>query len=587
MGVIGNCAFMAYIDTKASVRWLCWPRFDSSFIFGDLLDDEKGGEFSVKPTAKIIETKQYYITNTNILVTEVYTEEGNFKVTDFAPRFEQDDRYYKPLMMIRKIEPLKGTPSIKVVCNPTGEYGEFTPEKSQGSNHIRYLGYDQHMRLTTNIPLSYVMEENPFVLSGAVYTVLTYGAPLEAAIEATSEAFFTKTKRYWRNWVKSTSISFFHQEKLIRSSLILKIHQYEDTGAIIASGTTSLPEYHKSTRNWDYRYCWMRDSFYTLNAFNNIGHFEEVEAYFKYIENVTRQEEDRYQPLYTITAQKQITEIEMPLKGYLGENKPVRIGNDAYTHIQNDVYGQVLTSLLPLYADKRFTNKYRMHTKNLVEHTLQKIADTMEEKDAGLWEFRDRPGHYCYTFLFHWAGASAAYKMAQYFDDVKMADKALKIKERAAEMIERCYDEETGVYMQAANSKDMDASCLQLITMNYLDPNSERAKRHLAGMEKELMAKDGLFYRYRHVDDFGAPETTFLICAYWYIEALACVGRVKEAIEYFEKVSSYANHVGLLSEDVDSNDGSQWGNFPQTYSHVGLMNAAYRISKKLDLPNFL
>ncbi|ANQ50462.1 glycoside hydrolase family 15 protein [Flammeovirga yaeyamensis] len=587
MGVIGNCAFMAYIDTKASVRWLCWPRFDSSFIFGDLLDDEKGGEFSVKPTAKIKETKQYYVTNTNILVTEVYTEEGDFKVTDFAPRFEQDDRYYKPLMMIRKIEPLQGTPSIKVVCNPTGEYGEFTPEKSQGSNHIRYLGYDQHMRLTTNIPLSYVMEENPFVLSGAVYTVLTYGAPLEAAIEATSEAFFTKTKRYWRNWVKSTSISFFHQEKLIRSSLILKIHQYEDTGAIIASGTTSLPEYHKSTRNWDYRYCWMRDSFYTLNAFNNIGHFEEVEAYFKYIENVTRQEEDRYQPLYTITAQKQITEIEMPLKGYLGENKPVRIGNDAYTHIQNDVYGQVLTSLLPLYADKRFTNKYRMHTKKLVEHTLQKIADTMEEKDAGLWEFRDRPGHYCYTFLFHWAGASAAYKMAQYFDDVKMADKALKIKERAAEMIERCYDEETGVYMQAAGAKDMDASCLQLITMNYLDPNSERARRHLAGMEKELMAKDGLFYRYRHVDDFGAPETTFLICAYWYIEALACVGRVKEAIEYFEKVSSYANHVGLLSEDVDSNDGSQWGNFPQTYSHVGLMNAAYRISKKLDLPNFL
>lgn len=587
MGVIGNCAFMAYIDTKASVRWLCWPRFDSSFIFGDLLDDEKGGGFSVKPTAKIKKTNQYYVTNTNILVTEIYTEDGDFKVTDFAPRFEQDDRYYKPLMMVRKIEPIQGTPSIEVLCDPRGNYGEMLPQKSQGSNHIRFEGFDQQMRLTTNIPLSYVMEGNTFVLSGAVYTVLTYGAPLEAALENTVENFYTRTKRYWRNWVKSTSISFFHQEKLIRSSLILKIHQYEDTGAIIASGTTSLPEYHKSTRNWDYRYCWMRDTYYTLNAFNNIGHFEEVEAYFKYIENVTKQEEDRYQPLYTITAQKKITEIEMPLKGYLGENKPVRIGNDAYTHIQNDVYGQVLTSLLPLYADERFTNKYRMHTKKLVEHTLQKIADTMEEKDAGLWEFRDRPGHYCYTFLFHWAGASAAYKMAQYFDDVKMADKALKIKERAAAMIEKCYDEETGVYMQAAGAKDMDASCLQLITMNYLDPNSERARRHLLGMEKELMAKDGLFYRYKHVDDFGAPETTFLICAYWYIEALACVGRIKEAIDYFEKVSSYANHVGLLSEDVDSSDGSQWGNFPQTYSHVGLMNAAYRISKKLDLPNFL
>ncbi len=585
-GVIGNCAFIAHINKNTNVSWMCWPRFDSSFIFGGMLDNDKGGEFSINPINKYEDSKQYYIENTNILCTEVVTEGGMYRVTDFAPRFFQTDRYYKPLMLIRKIERLKGNPRILVKCKPKGDYGKIDPEVSMGSNHIRFLGLDAHVRLTTNIPLNYIADEQGFVLNENKYMVLTYGPPLEAALEETVELFLNKTKNYWRNWIKTAHVVNFYQREAIRSALTLKIHQYEDTGAIIAAATTSLPESPGSTRNWDYRYCWMRDTYYTLNAFNSIGHFEESEKYFHYILNTTIEEAERYQPLYGITGKKYLDEVEIPLSGYQG-NTPVRVGNQAYTHIQNDVYGQVLVSLLPLYSDKRIIFTERFDSTELVVKTLDMIEKTFDEADAGLWEFRNLKQHHCYTYLFHWAGSSAAVKIASVIKDQKMGEKASHLRKRAAEMIEKCYVPSKKGYAQAVGVDRMDASTLQLIMMNYLDGNTEAAKDHLKAMEKELHAKNGLFYRYKHQDDFGEPETTFLICAFWYIEALACVGRLDEAIKYFEDVVSNANHLGLLSEDVNENDGSMWGNFPQAYSHVGLLNSAHRIAIKIDKPDFL
>lgn len=585
-GVIGNCAFIAHINKNTNISWMCWPRFDSSFIFGKLLDDEKGGEFSIKPLDKDFSTNQYYVENTNILCTEVTTESGMYRVTDFAPRFYQTDRYYKPLMLIRKIERVEGNPRIIVKCKPKGDYGNVTPEPSMGSNHIRFLGLDAHVRLTTNISLNYVLNEESFVLNENKYLVLTYGPPLEAALEETSEIFLTKTKNYWRKWIKTANIVGFYQREAIRSALVLKIHQYEDTGAIIAAATTSLPEAPGSTRNWDYRYCWMRDTYYTLSAFNNIGHFEESEKYFHYILNTTIEESNRYQPLYGITGQKLLDEKEIALEGYQG-NKPVRIGNQAYTHIQNDVYGQVLISLLPLYADKRIIFTERFDSSELVIKTLDMIEKTFDETDAGLWEFRNLSQHHCYTYLFHWAGSCAALKIAKSIGDRKMGEKAALLRDRSAKMIERCYVPSKKGYAQAVGVERMDASTLQLIMMNYLGGNTRKAKDHLKALEKELHAKNGLFYRYKHQDDFGEPETTFIICAFWYVEALACVGRIDEAAEYFENIVSYSNHLGLISEDVNENDGSMWGNFPQAYSHVGLLNAASRIARKIDKPDFI
>lgn len=585
-GIIGNCSYLAHVQKDSNVSWLCWPSFDSSFVFGGLLDTKKGGRFSIQPLGDFT-SKQYYVENTNVLRTEITTADGTYRITDFAPRFRQYERYFKPLMLVRKVEPLEGRPRIRVICEPVSAYGGQSFERFRGSNHVEFSDGVEQMRLTTDVPVSHFFGEDSIVLGGTRYLVLTYGQPLEAPLERTVEHFLRETTNYWRTWIKHATISAFYQEAVIRSALALKIHQYEDTGAIIAAGTTSLPEYPGSGRNWDYRFCWLRDSYYVITALNHIGQFEEMELYANYITNITHADTGRLQPLYGINGQAKLTETLLDgLDGYQG-NKPVRIGNQAYEHIQNDVYGQAMIALLPLYTDYRFVFKERSDAGRWVDYILGKIEKTIDEKDAGIWEFRNFANHHCYTNLFQWAGSSAARKIGNAIGDRQLIGRADVLMKRAAHYIESCYDADRQVYTNAVNSPHLDASTLQLIMMHYLDPSSERARNHLAALESELKTPQGLFYRYLHSDDFGKPKSTFLICAFWHVEALACVGRVDEAIETFEKLLTYANHLMLFSEDVDESDGSQWGNFPQAYSHVGLMNAAYRISMKLDHPIFM
>ena len=585
-GIIGNCAFIAHVNKNTDISWLCWPRFDSPFVFGSLLDKNKGGEFSILPQGEYSST-QYYIENTNVLRTEITADDGKYRITDFAPRFRLHERYFKPLMFIRKIEPLEGNPRVTIKCQPVCDYGKGRMRASRGSNHIDYLGCDENIRLSTNVSLTYIIDEKAFVLNETKYLIMTYGQDLEAPIVSTAENFLRETIGYWRLWIKHSTIAGFYQPLVIRSALVLKIHQYEDTGAIIAASTTSLPESPGSTRNWDYRYCWLRDSHYVLTSLNHIGHFEEMEKYFNYLSDISHNEDERYQPLYGVAGEREIIETTLDhLEGYKGE-KPIRIGNQAYEHIQNDIYGQVLTSMLPLYTDHRFVFSERSDSVKWIESVLSKIERTIDEKDAGIWEFRNIANVHCYSNLFQWAGAHAALKMAKTIGNQDFEQRAQILIDKAAAHIEACYDPERKVYTNAVGSPYLDASTLQLIMMNYLDPASDRAKDHLIALEKELKTEDGLFYRYLHADDFGKPKTTFLICAFWYVEALACVGRVDEAIKEFENIIKYCNHLLLFSEDVDAKTGSQWGNFPQAYSHVGLMNAAHRIAIKLDRPIFL
>jgi GH15 family glucan-1,4-alpha-glucosidase len=585
-GIIGNCAFLAHINKNTNIDWLCWPRFDSTFIFGGLLDKEKGGKFSILPEGNYT-SHQYYLENTNVLITEITPHSGGqYRITDYAPRYQEYQRYYKPLMLIRKIEVIEGSPRIRVKCQPVSGYGNIKLDVNRGSNHIQFIGGEEKIRLTTNIAISYVFDEQPFVLNEPKYLVLTYGEPLEAPLISTAERFLRETVNYWRTWIKHSTIAGFYQNYVIRSALALKIHQFEDTGAIIAASTTSLPESPGSGRTWDYRYCWLRDTYYVISSLNHIGHFEEMEKYFNYVTDISFSEDFRYQPLYGITGKKDLVEFTVDLEGYEG-NQPVRIGNQASEHIQNDIYGQVLVSVLPLYTDHRFIFDERKDSARWIDYLLSKIERTIDEKDAGIWEFRNIANIHCYSNLFQWAGACAAEKMARTIENDDLLNRALAMKSRATEHIESCYDAERKVYTSAAGSTYLDASTLQLILMNYLDPTSDRAKDHLIALEKELKTEKGLFYRYLHADDFGKPKTTFLICAFWYVEALACVGRVDDAVREFENIIQYSNHLLLFSEDVAEEDGSQWGNFPQAYSHVGLMNAAYRIATKLDRPIFL
>jgi glucoamylase len=576
---------MAYIDLNADVKWMCMPRFDSSFIFGSLLDEEKGGHFFIQPAEEKFESRQYYTPNTNVLCTEFTTAKGKFLVKDCAPRMMNFERKFRPMMMIRKVKLLSGDPSIKICCRPRGDYGKMIPELFTASNHIRYAGFPTQVRLTTDVPLSYIVDEKPFVLDQSRYLVFTYGEPLEAPLEETAEEFIRKTEKYWQGWIKSAYIPDIYQEEVIRSALVLKLHQYEDTGGIIASGTTSLPEFHDSTRNWDYRYCWLRDAYYTLKAFNQLGHFEELEKYFDFIHNILYNAGNYLQPLYSITGEAKLDEYEIALAGYKN-NRPVRVGNKAYVQVQHDVYGQVLVSLLPLYTDKRLIFLKKHSYKSIIPWLLKQIERTLTVPDSGLWEFRNKTQIHTYTLLFHWAGAKAAYKIGKFFNDAELMQHAQKIAKQADDLIEKAWEPSKKVYVQAIESENLDASTLSMVTMHYLNSNSQRAKDHISALEKELLADHGLFYRYKHYDDFGFPETTFLVCAFWYVDALACVGRLDDAMSILDKLLSFSNHLGIFSEDV-SIDGSQWGNFPQSYSHVGMINAAFRIAKKMDKADFM
>ncbi|GAA4781973.1 glycoside hydrolase family 15 protein [Olivibacter ginsenosidimutans] len=585
-GIIGNCAYIAHVQTDTNISWLCWPAFDSTFVFGNKLDKKHGGEFSILPDGEFT-SKQRYIPNTNIIETEISSKEGVYKVTDFAPRFQQYERYFKPLMLVRKVERISGEPRLRMRCYPVTDYGKRPQERHRGSNHVEFSGGADKMRLTTNVPISHFFEAGTYVLHSTKYLILTYGEPLEAPLEETAERFLWQTINYWRTWIKHTSIPSIYQEAVIRSALALKLHQYEDTGAIIAASTSSLPEYPGSGRNWDYRYCWIRDSYYVLASLLRIGQFEEMENYAEYIANISANEKGRFQPLYSINGRKELVEEELSyLSGYRG-NKPVRIGNQAYEHIQNDVYGQVLLTLLPLYTDSRFVAEERSHSAGWLEALITKIEQTIDEKDAGIWEFRNFANYHCYTNLFQWSGCKAAARIAKKIGNADLENRAEQLVKRAATHIEDCYDSERKVYTHAVGSSHLDASTLQLIIMRYLDPTSERARNHLAGLEKELRDENGLFYRYLHADDFGKPKSTFLICAFWYVEALACVGRAQDAVKTFENLLQYANHLFLFSEDIDANNGDQWGNFPQAYSHVGLINAVNRIASVLGTPRFL
>lgn len=584
-GLIGNCAISALIGRDTNVEWMCLPRFDSSFVFGRLVGGDKGGEFSLKPVEENFGSKQEYLPNTNILVTEIEQGDNVYRITDFAPRFSQYGRYFRPKMLLRKIEPVRGFPRIRAVCRPVGKYGEERLAHASGSSHIRYMGLDESLRLTTNIPLEYVINESEFTLRETCYMILSYGVPLEGSLENTTDKFLNRTTSYWRNWVKSTSIGEHYQAEVIRSALALKICQYEDTGAIVAAPTTSLPEGPGQGRNWDYRYSWMRDTYYILNSFNNIGHFEEMEKYFSYLTNIPMPDEKRIQPLYGLGGEWALTERELDLPGYLG-NRPVRVGNDAYTHIQNDVYGQILLAIKPLYVDHRFHGYPGADTDRLLQSILDKIEYTIDEPDAGIWEFRNSAYLHTYTSLFQWAGSHAAAQIAMKLGNEALAEKARFLHRRAAMHIESSFIPELKAYGRSVKNHHMDASTLQLIIMGYLPHNSDIARSHLAALEDALKAGKGLFFRYLEEDDFGKPHSTFIICGFWYAEALACVGRLDDAMEAFEELTGYANHLGLLSEDLGK-DGSMWGNFPQAYSHVGLINAAARINERMDSPGFL
>ena len=386
MGIIGNGSWLALINNFGNVTWLCWPHFDSSFLFGNLLDPKNGGDYKIIPQSGMINTSQQYLDDTNILVTTIETNDGTFEISDFAPIFYNSSNLIRPHIFIRKITPTKGVNFIKIQCTPTYQYGEQQYNPIVNENGIHYHLNDNSIYLYCSDIHLFNDENSFFALDKPIYLVMTNEKNHWQNLAIEAEDLFIKTQNYWKTWIDNLAIPNLYKHEVTRSALTLHLHVF-NSGATIAAATTSLPEFLGSTRNWDYRFCWMRDSYYTLLAFDLLNNKEIIQNYAHYLSLINEKYDERWPPLHTISLDRDPKEIELNLPGYLNE-KPVRIGNQAFEHIQNDIYGQVITTLLPYFANNEIPLKTRMQFLPLIRNMLNLIQKTMNEPDNGLWEFR-------------------------------------------------------------------------------------------------------------------------------------------------------------------------------------------------------
>jgi GH15 family glucan-1,4-alpha-glucosidase len=576
IGLVGNCQFSALIERSGSVVWCCLPRFDSDPVFGRLLDEEDGGHFTITP-AEGGRGTQRYLENTNVLETRFESESGSFRVLDFAPRFQQFGRMFRPTHLVRVVEPLSGAPWVRVVCEPKLGWAKTEPQRVTGSNHIDYLGFKNPLRFTTDVPLSYV-GTRPFALTERKYFALTWGTPIEEPLAPLCERFLNETTRYWERWVKHCNIPALYQREVIRSALALKLHCYEDTGAIVASMTTSIPEAPGSGRTWDYRFCWLRDSYYVLGAFRLLGHFEEREAFTNYLLNIAGGSRDlQLSPLYRVDCSSDLEEVVMDnWRGFEGEG-PVRVGNGAATHAQHDIYGEMVLSVAPVFLDERFHAERSKSTFELVERLARKAIEVAGTPDAGIWEYRTEWQPQTFSSLMCWAAADRMAHIAALHEpalESRFRESAGRIRD---EIVRRAWNPEVGSFTGSYGGRDLDASLLQMAPLRVLPRDDAKLQRTIDAIWKGL-SRDGWLFRYQLDDGFGRPTVAFTLCTFWLVEALEATGRDADAKAVMEQIHTALSPLGLLSEDYETATQRMWGNFPQAYSHVGLIRAAFAAS---------
>ncbi len=583
LAVIGNCNIGALLDERARIVWCCMPRFDGDPVFCSLLNgqsNEAHGFYDVE-LEDFAWSDQVYEEHTAVVKTTLHDASGAaVEITDFAPRFKQFGRTFRPTMLVRHIRPRAGQPRIRLRLRPTYEYGGQIPERTRGSNHMRYVIPDMTLRLTTDVPISYVAEEIPFILQRPLTLVLGPDETLHEPPEAAGRDYYEQTVDYWREWCRYLSLPFEWQDEVIRAAITLKLCNYEETGGIIAAMTTSIPEAPDSGRNWDYRFCWLRDAYFVVQALNRLGVTRTMEGYLSYILNiVTGMSNEELQPVFGLALENTLDEREIDtLSGYEGMG-PVRIGNHAYKQVQNDGYGSVILACAQSFFDRRLTRTGDVTLFKRLEHLGEAAIKRWDQHDAGLWELRSRQSVHTYSSVMCWVACDRLAKISLQLGLTERApywaDQAARIRDA---IIAQAWNSEIGSFVDSLGGKDVDASLLLLWEFGFLPPDDPRLESTLKVIEERLRQGSYLF-RYHAADDFGRPETSFNVCTFWYIDVLAKVGRKDEARELFENMLSCRNRLGLLSEDLDTKTKQLWGNYPQTYSMVGLINSALRLSK--------
>lgn len=592
LGIIGNCAISALIDPLGRIVWSCFSRLDGDPVFNYLLNDTpeggvpnpaRGGFFAIELVNQC-EREQSYLQNSAVLCTILRDQEGNtIEIVDFCPRFPEFERLFKPPMIIRRITPRHGKPRICVRLRPAFEYGAVVPRITRGSNHIRYVSPAMALRLTTDAPISYIKEETPFFLDQTLTLIFGTDESFTADLAGKGREFLERTLKHWRRWTRSLSIPFEWQGAVIRAAITLKLCNFEETGAIVAALTTSIPEAPNSQRNWDYRFCWLRDAYFVIHALNRLGATETMEGFLGYINNIVGEvQEHALRPVYGITRPADLVERDAEhLQGYRGMG-PVRIGNQAYTQIQNDVYGSVVLASTHAFFDRRLIWS---GNKTLFEH-LERLgtqaAVVYDQPDAGPWELRNDARVHTFSAVMCWAACDRLARIARTLD---LSTREHHWRTLASQLhrtiVARAWNADLNSFTASFDSDTLDATLLLLHELDFLAADDPRFVATVEAIGKNLKRGDFL-YRYIIADDFGEPQTAFTICTYWYIDALAALGRHEEARTLFETMLRCRNSLGLLSEDIDTHTRELWGNFPQTYSLVGLINSAVRLSRNWE-----
>ena len=576
-GIIGNCKSSALINEDSSIDWCCLPQFDSSAIFCKIIDNHIGGSFKIEADESYIITQQY-INNTAIVRTNFKNEKNEFEVLDFMTRYKLDDQnFYSPPEIQRLIKPITGLPKIKVLYNPTLEYANGKTKTYEKEDFIVSV-FDEAsyetLFLYTDIEKKKILENKGFELSKSVYLNLSYNEKIDLPSLSKSEEELKKTQEYWLNWCKKSPSFKSYNKEITRSSITLKLLTFEKTGAVLAAATTSIPETIGEVRNWDYRFCWIRDASMVIKIIAKLGHQRIVKNFIDFIVNLIPNKNEKLQIMYGIDGQKTLTEkILKHLSGYKN-SKPVRIGNAAYIQKQNDIYG-ILVDAIHFQIEKFKDISYKHEQLwSIVKSVVWVVEKNWKKPDKGIWEFRNEDQHFTFSKLLCWVAIDRAIKISNLIKNGRKSEKWKILREEIKNDIHlNAWNPKIKAFTQSYGSDFLDASVLLMESYGFIDCKDPKYVDTVKAIERELLF-DGLLFRYKNNDDFGEPKSSFTVCTFWYINSLFKIGEETKAKNLFDQLLSNSNHMGLFSEDLDFKTKKMLGNFPQAYSHLALIETA-------------
>jgi len=583
-GIIGNCRSAALISKTGSLDWCCLPEFDSSSVFAKILDEKIGGSFEILVSDKYI-IKQRYKKNTAVLITRFSDGENIFELHDFMPRYyKEDGGYYAPPEIARHVRHIQGRPKFSVKYNPKLEYASGLTETYVKRNFIVSITRNEKFDtifLYTSFNKNAVMEGREIEVTQNGYFLVGYN---EKILQPTSRKTYLdleRTKVYWLNWTNRTPNYRKYNKQITRSAITLKLLSYDKTGAVLAAATTSLPETIGEVRNWDYRFCWIRDASMVIKVMSGLGHKNVAKRYLQFIIDLIPDKDEKLQIMYGINREKRLSEETLDhLSGYKG-SKPVRIGNAAYKQKQNDIYGILMDVIHAQLAKFSTDIENGEELWGITKGIVWIVSRHWEEPDKGIWEFRTEDRHFTFSKVLCWVALDRAVKVARILKKTRKLEEWTQLEQQIKNDIhENAWNPKVKAFTQSYGSTHLDASVLLMESYGFIDAKDPKFVNTVKAIEKGL-SNDGLLYRYKNEDDFGLPSSSFTICTFWFINSLFKIGEEEKAMQHFEKLLSYSNHLGLFSEDIDFKTKKLLGNFPQAYSHLALIECAVNFSNKV------